>query len=56
MEFAEKKVKEDLLVVTKKEKDGSSGICIHMCGDKDCVVCGLLAETTASMSLKTAKK
>ncbi|ADL43505.1 CRISPR-associated RAMP protein, Csm3 family [Caldicellulosiruptor obsidiansis OB47] len=56
MEFAEKKVKEDLLVVTKKEKDGSSGICIHMCGDKDCVVCGLFGRNHGEHELKNGKK
>ncbi|AEM74939.1 type III-A CRISPR-associated RAMP protein Csm3 [Caldicellulosiruptor acetigenus] len=40
MEFAEGKVKDDLMVVAVKKGDKPE-ICIHMCEDIDCPVCGL---------------
>uniref|UniRef100_A0A7C5Z7V9 CRISPR system Cms endoribonuclease Csm3 n=1 Tax=Caldicellulosiruptor owensensis TaxID=55205 RepID=A0A7C5Z7V9_9FIRM len=40
MEFAEGKVKDELMVVAVKKGDKPE-ICIHMCDDKECPVCGL---------------
>ncbi|WPX08756.1 type III-A CRISPR-associated RAMP protein Csm3 [Anaerocellum danielii] len=40
MEFAEGKVRDNLLVVTVRKNDKPE-ICIHMCKEKDCPVCGL---------------
>ncbi|WAM33893.1 type III-A CRISPR-associated RAMP protein Csm3 [Caldicellulosiruptor morganii] len=54
MEFAEGKVKENLLVETKKEKDG--GIYIHMCGDKSCIVCGLFGRNHGKHTLKNGSE
>lgn len=56
MEFAEGKVKDELLVVTKGERDGTSGIHIHICGDEDCVVCGLFGRNHGKHKLKNGEE
>lgn len=56
MEFAEGKVRDALLVVTKKERDGISGIHIHMCDEKDCIVCGLFGRNHGKHELKNGKE
>lgn len=56
MEFAEGKVKDDLMVVSKPGSDGVPEICIHMCDDKDCCVCGLFGRNHGSHTKKSGGK
>lgn len=60
MEFAEGKVRENLMVVAKwgnrKGEERVPEICLHMCGDKDCPVCGLFGRNHGSHDLKNGEK
>lgn len=60
MEFAEGKVKDDLMVVSKwgsnERKERVPEICIHMCDDKDCPVCGLFGRNHGSHDKKIGGK
>ncbi|AEH51251.1 type III-A CRISPR-associated RAMP protein Csm3 [Pseudothermotoga thermarum] len=51
MEFAEEKVKENLLIEGKKGE-----IYMHMCDDPDCVVCGLFGRNHGDHTFKNGQK
>ncbi|ABP65731.1 CRISPR-associated RAMP protein, Csm3 family [Caldicellulosiruptor saccharolyticus DSM 8903] len=55
MEFAEGKVKDDLMVVAVKKGDKPE-ICLHMCDDKDCPVCGLFGRNHGLHDKKSGGK
>lgn len=55
MEFAEGKVKDDLMVVAVKKGDKPE-ICLHMCDDKDCPVCGLFGRNHGLHDKRVAGK
>lgn len=55
MEFAEGKVRDNLLVVSVK-REGRPEICIHMCDDLNCPVCGLFGRNHGSHDLKSGGK